>query len=157
MTRWEKVEYPFYKGRTKEEWEIRNKNFQNFIEYFGFDLMSDIREVGSFERLLNGDRSYNNTRNVFRYYNPDKFPDRDHSWVFKIRGTKKIVFVNQPYQYDLQKLEDWCNERNLVYVICHDKNSFYYPGNSNMVLVMSQDTYMEFLKLEDFPRRWEEP
>lgn len=134
---------------------MRKNNFVNFIEYFGFDLMSDIRDVGSFERLLYGERSYNNTRNVFSYYNPDKFPDRDHSMVFKIKGTKKIVFVNQPYHFDLDKLENWCKERNLIYVNCHDTNSFYYPGNSCMVLVMSQDTYMEFLKLYKFPTRWE--
>lgn len=156
MIRWEKIAYPFYKGKSKKEWEIRNKKFLNFVEYFGFDCMSDIRTVGSFEKLLNGERSYNNTSNLHYGYNPEKFPDRDHSMVFKIKGTKKIVFVNQPYKYNLQRLKTWCNERNLIYVICHDENSFYYPGHSNMILVMSNDTYIDFLELTEFPSVWEE-
>lgn len=86
----------------------------------------------------------------------DKIPDDDHGRLFKKQGTKQIVYVNQPYGFNKEKLEQWCNERELIYVICDKKHSFYYPDNTDMVLVMSNDTYIDFLNLPGFPIRWRE-
>lgn len=158
MQRWGKIEYPFDLPKGDTENTLRMMNFQHFINYFGFDLMSYERTVGSFERLLHGEKSYNNTTNRFHPpYREEELPDRDHSVIFKVKGTKRIVFVNQPYQFDKKKLEDWCNEGNLIYVDCEEKYSFYAPGVTNMVMVMSNDTYINFLedhRYVEFPRHW---
>lgn len=159
MQMWRKIEYPFYLSNTKTDLELRMDNFNHFIQYFGFDLMSYERTVGSFERFLYGEKSYNNTSNRFSPpYQEEEFPDRDHSVIFKTKGTKRIVFVNQPYQFDKKELEEWCNERNLIYVDCEEKYSFYAPGVTNMVMVMSNDTWLEFLEnpqYTEFPRCWD--
>lgn len=35
-------------------------------------------------------------------------------------------------------------------------NSFYYPDNTDMVLVMSNDTYISCFDLTYWPQRWQE-
>ena len=83
-------------------------------------------------------------------------PEHDHGLLFKKSGTSQIVYVNQPYSFDRTKLEEWCNERSLIYVICDKKYSFYYPDNTEMVLVMSNDTYISCFDLTYWPQRWQE-
>ena len=87
---------------------------------------------------------------------PEDVPEHDHSLLFKKSGTSRIVYVNQPYGFDRVQLEEWCNERNLIYVICDKKYSFYYPDNTDMVLVMSNDTYISCFDLTYWPQRWQE-
>ena len=82
-------------------------------------------------------------------------PEHDHGLLFKKARTSQIVYVNQPYRFDRAKLEEWCNERSLIYVTCDKRHSFYYPDNTDMVLVMSNDTYIEYFDLPDWPLRWD--
>ena len=143
----------------RTEWERRTKLFDGFVAYFGFDRMAWAESVGSYERLLYGRHSYNNVANSCYYPHgwkePENVPEHDHGLLFKKVRTSQIVYVNQPYSFDRAKLEEWCNERNLIYVICDKKYSFYYPDNTDMVLVMSNDTYIEYFDLPDWPLRWD--
>lgn len=151
--RWEKVKYPFcFSGRLPDN---RVKLFEEFVQFFGFDRMAIAVSVKSYEKLLHGNRSYNH---AIRYDDNcfDDVPQHDHARIFKIKGTDRLVYVNQPYSFDKEKLEKWCNKRDLIYVICNKKYSFYYPYNTEMVLIMSPDTYVAFGDIPEFPRRWEE-
>lgn len=157
--KWTKIkEYPFSTNGMFKDWKPRTDLFWEFVNYFGFDRMTHCNSVGSFKRLLCGERSYNNTKNRFnRYgYGEEKVPEQDHFYIFKKNGTNNIVCVNQPYQFNLEDLEEWCNERNLVYVVCNSKYSFYYPCGTEMLLIMSQDTYMDFCNFLDFPQKWQQ-
>ena len=145
---------------SKEEYEHKEKLFFDFIKCFGFDRMAHCDRVGSFERLLHGKRSYNHVANLYWYpkgwKDLEEVPDHNHGLLFKIKGSRRLVYVNQPYQFDKDKLETWCNERNLIYVICDKKYSFYYPKNTEFILIMSNDTYVVFSEIfKDFPRKWE--
>lgn len=146
--KWDKIEYPWNEMGNREL-------FDEFIQFFGFDRMAFSGFVGSYERLLYGKRTYNNVKGGYGSYcrTEDMIPDCDHGRLFKRQGTKQIVYVNQPYGFDKEALEKWCNERELIYVICDKKHSFYYPDNTDMVLIMSNDTYIDFLKLPGFPYR----
>ena len=160
--KWEKLYFPWDWMRkwNRTEWEERTKLFDDFVMYFGFDRMAKAGSVGSYERLLYGKRSYNNVANSCYYPHgwkePEDVPEHDHSLLFKKSGTSRIVYVNQPYGFDRVQLEEWCNERNLIYVICDKKYSFYYPDNTDMVLVMSNDTYISCFDLTYWPQRWQE-
>lgn len=153
--KWENISYPFghASGISKEERKLRENLFYSFANFFGFNKMANYCEVGSFERLLYGEKSYNNTKNLSHGYNPEKLPEKDHAYLFKINKTKKIVLVNQPYQFNIDILEKWCNERDLIYVIYDKKYSFYYPNGTEMVLIMSSDTYCDFTRdIPTFPK-----
>jgi len=156
---WEKIAYP-WKGLKIPDSEIdsRMKLFDDFVTYFGFDRMARAESVGSYERLLYGKRSYNNVKDS-RFYlhgwkEPEDVPEHDHGLLFKKNRTSQIVYVNQPYEFDRIQLEEWCNERNMIYVTCDKKDSFYYPDNTEMVLIMSNDTYIEYLNLPHWTQRW---
>ena len=160
--KWEKLYFPWdwIRKCDRTEWERRAKLFDDFVMYFGFDRMAKAGSVGSYERLLYGKRSYNNVANSCYYPHgwkePEDVPEHDHSLLFKKSGTSRIVYVNQPYGCDRVQIEEWCNERNLIYVICDKKYSFYYPDNTDMVLVMSNDTYISCFDLTYWPQRWQE-
>lgn len=152
--RWEETKYPFSFGAKLPD--NRKELYNEFIEFFGFNKMAFADGVGSYERLLYGLRSYNNTKLNYNWGRPlENVPDHDHARVFKIQGTDRIVYVNQPYQFNKERLEKWCVQRNLVYVICDKKYSFYYPERTELILIMSNDTYIDFLNFSEFPRRWE--
>lgn len=146
---WEKInKYPYY--LPKDCTDNRVRLFNDFIKYFEFDRVSDNTMVGSMERLLCGKRSYNNT--PYKYgLTFDEVPDHDHARLFKKQGTNQIMYVHHPYKYDLSKLEEWCNKRDLIYVVMEQEDSFYYPGHSYMILIMSNDTYANFYNSYGFP------
>lgn len=157
---WEKIDYPWKKLKMPDsQVDLRIKLFNDFVTYFGFDRMAWGERIGSYERLLYGKRSYNNVANSCYYLHgwkePEDVPESDHSLLFKKSGTSKIMYVNQPYEFDKVQLEKWCNERNLIYVICGKRYSFYYPNNTDMVLVMSNDTYIDCFDLPQWPLCWE--
>ncbi len=158
--KWEKIRYPWMGMKIPDsEIDLRMKLFDDFVTYFGFDRMANGGNAGSYERLLYGRRNYNNVKDS-RYYphgwkEPENVPEHDHGLLFKKTGTRQIMYVNQPYGFNRAQLEEWCNERNLIYVICDKKYSFYYPDNTDMVLIMSNDTYINYLTLSEWPRKWE--
>lgn len=158
---WEKIDYP-WKGINipNSEIDLRMKLFDDFVTYFGFDRMARAKSVGSYERLLYGKRSYNNVKDSCYYSHgwkkPENVPGHDHSLLFKKSRTSQIVYVNQPYNFDRVQLEKWCNERSLIYVICDKKYSFYYPENTDMVLIMSNDTGIDYFNLPGWPQKWQE-
>lgn len=148
--KWEKIKkYPYY--MPKDCMDNRYQLFKDFINYFKFDRISNETAVGDMNKFLNGLRTYNNTSSYWSGLSYDEVPNRDHASVFKKQGTRQIVFVHHPYEYNLQKLKDWCNERDLVYVVMEQDDSFYYPGHSYMILIMSRNTYTEFSELYGFP------
>ena len=165
--KWEKIHFPWRwmkrnKHIAQEEYQKRVWLFEEVVEMFGFDTMAyHDGSVQSFERFLNGKRSYNNVANSIYYprgwRKPDMVPDRDHPIIFKTKGTNNIVYVTQPYEFNLKELDAWCNERNLIYIVCDNSWSFYYPDNTEMILIMSEDTYAYYIgEIQDFPRRLEE-
>ena len=158
--KWRKIEYPWKNLQIPDsKIDLRMGLFNDFVDYFGFDQMAWAESVGSYERLLYGKRSYNNVANSCYYLNgwkkPERVPDDDHGIVFKTKGTSRIVHVSQPYAFDRVEIEEWCDKRELIYVICDKKYSFYYPDNTDMVLLMSKDTYIDYLKIPRWPLRWE--
>lgn len=158
---WEKIDYPWTGIKIPDsEIESRMKLFDEFVKYFGFDRMARAESVGNYERLLYGKHSYNNVAGSCYYPHgwkePEDVPDHDHGLLFKKNRTSQIVYVNQPYEFDRMQLEEWCNDRNLIYVICDKKYSFYYPDNTDMVLIMSNDTYINYFDLPHWPQRWQE-
>lgn len=159
MIKWEKINYPWCSRNECKDCKTVNcmELFEEFVKYFKFDRMALPSFVGDYGRLLNGKRTYNNVKCEYgtHYRITDKIPDDDHGRLFKRQGTSQIVYVNQPYGFDREKLEKWCNERDLIYVICERKYSFYYPENTDMILIMSNDTYIKFCDLEGFPWKWE--
>lgn len=161
MIRWEKINFPWrWMGRnehiTPKEYQRRVQLFEQIVKYFGFDRIALPGSVGSYERLLFGKRSYNNVKYKYGVHF-DNIPDNDHGRLFKKQGTNNIVYVNQPYGFDLEELETWCNERNLIYVVCDKSWSFYYPDVTEMILIMSEDTYVDYIEeINDFPQRLEE-
>lgn len=167
MIRWEKIHFPWgwmkrSEHITPEEYQRREQLFLRVVEYFGFDSMAyEDGIIQSFERFLEGKRSYNNVAGSIYYprgwREPDRVPDRDHPLILKTKGTNNIVYVNQPYSFNLKELEAWCNERDLIYVVCDKSWSFYYPDNTEMILIMSQDTYVDYVEeIQDFPWRLED-
>jgi hypothetical protein len=148
--KWEKIEkYPYFIPKACTD--NRVQMFNVFIKYFEFDRVSDNTTVESMERLLKGKRSYNNTSYKNRV-GFDKVPNHDHAKLFKKQGTNKIVYVHHPYEYNLQELEEWCSKRDLIYVVMEREDSFYYPGHSHMILIMSNDTYASFYNHYGFLR-----
>lgn len=167
VMKWEKVHFPWgwmkrSEGITSEEYQRREQLFHSIVDYFGFDTMAyENSDIQSFERFLSGKRSYNNVAGSIYYLHgwrkPDRVPDRDHPIILKTKGTNNIVYINQPYDFKLKELETWCNERNLIYVLCDKSWSFYYPDNTEIILIMSSDTYVNYVKnIQDFPWRLEE-
>ncbi len=155
--KWEKIEYPWCHLSECKTCDIGKcmELFNEFVQFFGFDRMCMAESVGSYDRLLHGCKTYNNTQlNYNHFRNYENVPEHDHARIFKIKGTNRILYVNQPYQFDQNKLEKWCNERGLFYVICDRKYSFYYPEHTEMVLIMSMQTYNEFLRIPYFPLKW---
>lgn len=158
--KWQKIKYPWCRREECNDCRIGGcmELFSEFVDFFGFDRMASPGFAGDYGRLLYGKRTYNNVKCEYgtHYRIHDEVPDDDHSRLFKKQGTNRIVYVNQPYGFDKEKLERWCNERDLIYVICDSRYSFYYPQNTDMILIMSNDTYIDCLNLTGFPRRWEE-
>ncbi len=157
---WKELKYPWCHISECNTCEISGcmQLFEEFTQYFKFDTMAVPGFVGSYERLLHGKRTYNNVKCQYGSHlrERDEVPDSDHARIFKRKGTNQVMYVNQPYGFDLEKLEQWCNERDLIYLICDKKYSFYYPNNTDLILIMSNNTYIDFLELPEFPRRWEE-
>lgn len=159
--KWNKIEYPWKNLRISNiNMDSRMKLFDDFVNCFGFDQMAWAESVGSYERLLYDKRSYNNVADSCYYPHgwkkPENLPEHDHSLLFKKSKTSQIVYVNQPYGFDRLRLEEWCNERDLIYVICKRKYSFYCPDSTDMVLIMSNDTYIDYFDLLHWPLRWKE-
>ena len=155
---WKKAGFPCYQKVADQEIEAqKNILLTQFIQYFDFDRQAYGERIGSYERFLNGKNSYNSTKLSYSHdRNYDELPDHDHVRYFKKAGTKDVVVVNQPYQFDKTELDQWCSERNLKYLICQKSHSFYYPRHSEMILIMSQNTYEHYQTIkDDFPKRWE--
>ena len=154
-------------GFTKMRWEpitgfmyehiggASKKLFDKFINMFGFDMYAWSSWPRDFKKFLYGDRSYNAGNKM------DSLPPfKDHAIAFKKKGTKQIIYVFHPYLYEVKEinaLEQWCKERDLIYIICPSCNSFYYRNFTKMIFIMSPTTYVELLRIDKFPLAWEEP
>lgn len=111
------------------------KLYKKFVNDFDFDCWTFYPVVHSFEKFLSCDRSYNSGIGL-----DQEPPYRDHAVAFWKRGTNRRMYVFHPYYYDsnmVQDLEQWCNERELCYTIYSEKHSFYYPGNTKMITIVS--------------------
>ena len=130
-TKWNPVEdFPYRHLENSSE-----KLYKEFIDKFGFDCWTRYPAVYSFKKFLNCDRSYNNGIGL-----DQEPPYRDHAAAFWKHGTKRRAYVFHPYYYDngmLQELEQWCKKRDLCHVVYSEKHSFYYPGNTKMIVIMS--------------------
>lgn len=156
---WKEIEYPWCSIQECDECKIGGcmELFDAFVNFFEFDRIAIPGTVGDYGRLLQGKRTYNNVKCEYatHFRKCDEVPACDHARLFKKQGTNRIVYVNQPYEFDQKELEHWCDKRDLIYVICDSKYSFYYPENTSMILIMSNDTYIDCLDIPGFPRRWE--
>ena len=157
--RWKKITQNLYK-----RWGNDEKGFRDFVATFGFDRYSlgspcVSGSVGDFLRCEKGaDRKprYTHTGALRRV---PFFPD--HSILFHKAGTTRRMWVYHPYPYaltadDWQKLKDWCCKQGVVCVIYSQSKSFYYPGHTYMVMLMSWETYMDCLSIPGFLQKFEE-
>lgn len=146
MYRWQSVENSL--------WHLSEQGdqlYKKFIQAFGFTHQSWGFAIRNYKRLLWGNKGYNAGNGWFEY-----IPHKDHLTVFRTRGTKRIVCVFHPYLWGEQEdndLQEWANTRDLVYVVFPPEFSFYNPGNTYMVLIMSPVTYVEYIEtIPDFPK-----
>lgn len=148
MVKWEPIRF-MYAGLEQSSEPL----FEQFIDTFGFDQYMWNPWPRNFGKFLWGDRSYNAESML------DKLPPyKDHACAFKVKGTTKIMYVFHPYYYPedhMQQLEQYCNDRDLIYIVCPKCHSFYCPGEANMVMLMSNDTYIDYLSIPGFPTYWE--
>lgn len=153
--RWKIIDFP-YGGNCDVSLKERQRLFNEFVTFFGLDRISMPEMVGSYKRLLYGERTYNNTKLGYDHCVRQEYPPRsDHARLYKQQGTNRIIHVDQPYEFNKEELEEWCNERELIYVVCGKEKSFYYPGCTHLILIMSNDTYIELCNIPGFPSEWE--
>ena len=149
--KWEMINGFIYANRPKASKEM----FDEFIKRFGFNQYILSPWPKHFDRFMNGDKSYNAGKWKFE----ELPPYRDHAVAFREKSTNRIMYVFHPYVYSedqVMELEKYCNKRGLIYLVCPETKSFYYPGSTKMILIMSENTYLDFLSVPGFPEEWEE-
>lgn len=135
-------QYPYFLPSDCED--NRVELYTHFLEDFEIKKVSYCSSFeGYMGKFLNGDRSYNNTGKSIVF---DKPPYNDHAIICK--SQKSPIYVFHPYYINKEKLEDWCNKRDIIYCICDPHKSFYYPEHSYMVLLMSEQSYQYFNTLD---------
>lgn len=163
MIQWKPIPEYMY-----QHWGPGEKEFRDFVATFGFDMFAragrgSVVRAGKFLRCEKG---FNQpTRKWYsRAPHYDVPPCLGNSLVFQKSGTHRRMWVYHPYipHYEastpgelVQKLEPWCNERGIIYVFCPQSKSFYYPGKSYMVMLMSEETYVDCLSIPGFPQDFE--
>ena len=126
--------------------------YENFVNLFGFDKFARRLSIKDMQKFLACDKSFNSGKS----WKSDFPPFADHIVAFHKTGTTRRMFVYHPYWLDeesgVEKIERWCNERDLIYMICPKNMSFYFPGNTYMILLMTNETYIDCLSLSVFPQ-----
>lgn len=155
--KWEKIRYPYTlkvnPGTPPSEYRL--KIFYDFVQYFGFDAMTHGAWVVNHEKYFACDRSYNTGKGVCQGV---PFDFGDHGYTFWKKGTKLRIFVSHPYQFSIERLELWCNQRELHYIVCPKARSFYFPTVTDMILIMHGDLYLDCLeRMQGFPLRLKYP
>lgn len=163
MVRWKTI--PTATKDLGSGWRRNKKAVRDFISTFGFDRYGyahsgSIVHAGKFLRCETG----YNSKTRYPYQRFDAPPCLDHSLIFHKTGTTRRMWVYHPYipclaacdipEFILE-LEIWCNERGIIYVFCPQSKSFYYPGKSYMVMLMSEETYVDCLSIPGFPQEFE--
>lgn len=147
---WEKCStagYPYYIPKCKDN---RVDLYQEFLHDFKIERIANTHDIGKMGRFLDGDRTYNNTGKEIICDIP---PFNDHDRIFK-GEYGSLYYVFHPYSIDLDILEEWCNERDIIYCFCKPDKSFYYPEQSYMVILMSDLTW-EFATYSGSIMKWE--
>lgn len=141
--------YPFYIPKDCKDGRV--EMYGQFISDFRLGRIGEYDRIGKMKEFLEGNRCYNNTgKEMFTDYPPYT----DHPLIFM--GESNVpMYVYHPYEIDKNKLEQWCNERDIIYCICDPDKSFYYPGRSYMVLLMSEDCYFYNNVILDVVRKYE--
>lgn len=134
--KWNKFNDGRYPWPEKKYNDGRRELWSRFMKDFGIEYIAKNYHIGKMGRCLDGDRSYNNTGKEIVFDNP---PYRDHDRVFK--GGIGRFYVYHPYEIDLDELEEWCNKRDIIFCFCDVDKSFYYPGHTYMVILMSDVTW----------------
>ena len=145
--KWERVRYPWPWLCQPERIAI----FNEIVKSLNLDQMAwDCYMIKDFGKFLNGSQYYNAGRGF------DSVPRSDHAVILRKKRTRHIIYINQPYGFDLEQLEEWCNVRELNYLICDKSWSFYYPGETEIIMIMSSDTYVHYVEnMPDFPMKFE--
>lgn len=158
MVSWKAIPEYLY-GR----WGNDEKGFRNFVTTFGFDRYARVGSTSIVDpgKFLRCDRGYDTN---WRCKSCDVPPGLDHAMAFHRSGTKRRLLVCHPYipnhiaaaphEYE-QILETWCYSRDIIYVFCPKVLSFYNPGATYMVLLMSENTYVDCLSVPGFPQNFE--
>lgn len=149
---WKKIYYPYsYLDKTKTSGNTkkqRERLFNEFIEFFEFDSISSIPCVADMRKFFLCDRSFNQGK-----YREDSIPFDfgDHGYVYWKKGTNIRVMASHPYDFNIEHIEKWCNERDLYCIVCPSEKSFYYPCCTPMILIMHSDVYVSLLSKHGFP------
>lgn len=149
IMRWKRVSsagYPYYIPTPNDN---RVELYQEFLKDFKITHIAEDWNIGKMGVFLDGGRSYNNTGKECILDNP---PFDDHARIFK--GEFGRYYVFHPYTINLDELERWCNERDIIYCFCGADKSFYYPGCSYMVIMMS-DVVWELATVFGFLKKYE--
>lgn len=142
-------EYPYY--LPKDCTDNRVEMYEQFIKDFEIEAIGEIHNIGKMGRFLDGDRSYNNTGKEIIYDEP---PYGDHAKIFRNKAGCPL-YVYHPYDINLDELEKWCNERDIIYCFCDVDQSFYYPGSSYMVVLMSDMSWFYYNNILDVIKKYE--
>lgn len=141
--------YPFYLPEGCNDGRV--EKYKQFISDFRLWWIGEYNRIGKMGKFLDGASGYNNTgKGMFTDYPPCNY----HPLIFK--GDSIVpIYVYHPYYIDKNELEQWCNEREIIYCICNPDKSFYYPGRSYMVLLMSECCYFYNNSILDVIRKYE--
>ena len=154
--KWERIKFPWpwmkdLQVDGKNVYKHRKAIFNELYKSLDLNQMAyDCYGIRSFEKFLNGSQYYNTGRGW------ESVPNSDHAIFLRKKGTRHIIYVNQPYGLNLERLETWCNTRNLIYVVLDKSWSFYYPNETEIVLIMSNDTYVHYVEnIPGFPLKYQ--
>ena len=117
------------------------KLLNRFAELFGFDSCAWYERPYSLVKLLNGSSSYNagNTFDTSAYCGEWL----DHGEAYRIKGTKRVVVVGHdygPYEHIYDAVKRNVEPLNLRAVVFKRELSWYYPGQTSLVMIMTDET-----------------
>ena len=144
MRYWEPLEkYALASGIKPQTRKKAKYNFAYLVKWFD---IKDFRFVipQDMHKFLNGGlASFGKLEHRARL---DRPPRLDHFTAFRTRDRNRI-YVYHPYSWtddNAGTLMSWCAKRDIIYLICPQSLSFYFPDCTQMIILMSKDTRKRF-------------
>lgn len=128
----------------RESGYSNKKLLTNFSQEYGFDRCAEYDRPHSLVRLLNNDRAYNAG---ISYDSPDSSQWLDHAQLFRDQQTGRTVVTGQnygSYADTKAKIAPVIKSLSLRAVLFDRKESWFYPQQTMLVMVMTPTTYIAY-------------